>query len=80
MVYPKALILYGGFPFKKGATRVRTVKVTPYVHENLTFSLTKYRRVNIQKILTFKTNSKLKYMVGNINKAKTKMLAERDLL
>ena len=79
MVYPKALILYGGFPFKKGATRVRAVKVTLYVHGNLTFPLPKYRRVNIQKILRFKTNSKLKYMVGNINKAKMKILTERDL-
>ena len=79
MVYPKALILYGGFPFKKGPTRVRVVKVTLYVHENLTFALPKYRRVNIQKILRFKTNSKLKYMVGNINKAKMKILTERDL-
>ena len=79
MVYPKALILYGGFAFKKGATRVRAVKVTLYVHENLTFPLPKYRRVNIQKILRFKTNSKLKYMVGNTNKAKMKILTERDL-
>ena len=74
MVYLEALILYGGFLFKKGAMRVRTVKVTLYVYENLTFPLTKHSLVNIQKILRFKTNSKLKYMVGNINKAKMKML------
>ena len=74
MVYLEALILYGGFLFKKGAMRVRTVKVTLYVHENLTFPLTKHSLVNIQKIFRFNTNSKLKYMVGNINKAKMKML------
>ena len=80
VVYPKAVILYGGFPLKKAVTRVRTVKVTLYVHENLTFKLTKNRRVNIQKTLRFKTNNKIKYTVGNINKTKMKMVAERDLL
>ena len=80
VVYPKAVILYDGFPLKKAVRRVRAVKVTLYVHENLTFKLTKNRRVNIQKTLRFKTNSKIKYMVGNINKAKMKMVAERDLL
>ena len=54
------------------------MKVTLYVHENFTFKLTKYRRVNIQKTLRLETNSKIKLMVGNINKAKT--LAERDWL
>ena len=54
------------------------MKVTFYVHENFTFKLTKYRRVNIQKTLRLETNSKIKLMVGNINKAKT--LAERDWL
>ena len=58
----------------------RAVKVTLYVHENFTFKLTKYRRVNIQKTLRLETNSKIKLMVGNINKAKMKMLAERDWL
>ena len=51
-----------------------------YIHENLTFKLTKSRCVNNQKTLRFKTYSKIKYMVGNINKAKMKMVAERDLL
>ena len=55
----------------------RAVKVTLYVHENFTFKLTKYKRVNIQKTLRLETNSKIKLMVGNINKAKMKMLAER---
>ena len=54
------------------------MKVTLYVHENLTFKLTKYGRVNIHKTLRLKTNGKIKFMVGNINKAKMKMLAERD--
>ena len=80
VVYLKAVILYGGFPLKKAVTRVRAVKATLYVHENLTFKLTKNRRVNIQKTLRFKTKSKVMYMVGNINKAKIKMVAERDLL
>ena len=65
---------------EKTVTRVRAVKVTLYVHENLTFKLTKYRRANIQKTLRLETNSKIKLMVGNINKAKMKMLAERDWL
>ena len=55
----------------------RAVKVTLYVHENFTFKLTKHGRVNIQKTLRLETNSKIKLMVGNINKAKMKMLAER---
>ena len=80
VAYPRAVILYDGFPLKKAVRRVRAVKVTLYVRENLTFKLTKNRRVNIQKTLRFKTNSKIKYMVGNINKAKTKMVAQRDLL
>ena len=47
----------------------------------LTFKLTKNRHANIPKTLKLKTtNSKIKYMVGNINRAKLKMLAERDLL
>ena len=50
MVYPKALILYGGFRFKKNVTRVRAVKITLQVYENLTFLLTKYRCINIEKI------------------------------
>ena len=56
------------------------MKVTLYVHENFTFKLTKHGRVNIHKTLRLKTNSKVKFMVGNINKAKMKMLAERDWL
>ena len=56
------------------------MKVTLYVHENLTFKLTKYGRVNIHKTLRLKINGKIKFMVGNINKAKMKMLAERDWL
>ena len=63
-VYPKAVILCGGSLLWKTVTRVRAVKVTLYVHENLTFKLTKNRRVNIQKTLRFKTNIKIKYMVG----------------
>ena len=54
------------------------MKVTLYVNENLTFKLTKYGRVNLQKTLRLKTNGKIKFMVGNINKAKMKMQAERD--
>ena len=54
--------------------------MTLYVQENLTFKLTKNRRVNFQKTLRLKVNSKIKYMVGSISKAKMKMLAERDLL
>ena len=54
------------------------MKVTLYVHENLTFKLTKYGRVNIHKTLRLKTKDKIKFMVGNINKAKMKILAERD--
>ena len=46
----------------------------------MTFQLTKGRHVIIQKTLRLKTKSKMKYMVGDINKAKMKMLAERDLL
>ena len=42
MVYPKALTLYGGFPFEKGVTRVRAVKVTLYVDGNLTLWARKY--------------------------------------
>ena len=81
VVYPKAVILDRGFQLKKAVTHVRKVNVTLYVHENLTFKLTKNRRVNILKILILKTaNSKIKYMVGNINRAKMKMQAERDLL
>ena len=56
------------------------MKVTLYVHENLTFKLTKYGRVNIHKTLRLKTNSKIKFMVGIINKANMKMLEERDWL
>ena len=78
VVYPKVVILYGDSKLKKAVTCVRAVKVTLYVHENL--KLTKIRRVNIQKTMRFKTNSKIKYMNGNINKAKIKMLKERDLL
>ena len=48
VVYPKAVILYGGFLLKKTVTRARVVKVTLYAHENLTIKLTKNRRVNIQ--------------------------------
>ena len=51
-----------------------------YVHENFTFKLTKYRSVNIQKTLRLETNRKIKLMVGNIIKAKLKMMAERDWL
>ena len=80
VVCPKAVRLHGGSPLKTDVTRVRAVKVMLYVHENLTFILTKIRRVNIQKTYRFKTNMKTKYMVGNINKANMKMLAERDLL
>ena len=43
----------------------------------MTFKLTKYGRINIQKILRLKANKEIKYMVGNINRAKMKMLAER---
>ena len=56
------------------------MKVTLYVHENFTFKLTKYRRGNIQKTLRLETNGKIKLMVGNINKAKMKKMAERDWL
>ena len=56
------------------------MKVTLYVHENLTFKLTKYWRVNIHKTFRLKTSGKIKFMVGNINNAKMKMLAERDWL
>ena len=80
VVYPKVVIFYDDSPIKKAVMRVRAVKVTLYAHENLTFKLTKNRLVNIEKTLRFKTNSKIKYMVGNINKAKIKMLAESDLL
>ena len=80
VVCPKAVILHGGPPLKTAVTRVRAVKVTLYVHENLTFKLTKNRRVNIQKTYRFKINKKMKYMVRNINKANMKLLAERDLL
>ena len=73
-----AVILYSGFPLKKAATRVSVVKVTLYFHENLIFKSTKNRRVNIQKTLRFKTNSKIQYMVRNINQAKMKKLAERE--
>ena len=58
--------MYGDSPLKKAVTRERVVKVLLYDHENLTFKLRKNRRVNIQKTLRFKTNSKIKYMVGNI--------------
>ena len=68
------------YSIKEAVTRVRTVKVTLYAHENLTFLLTKNRLVNIQTISKFKTNEKIKYMVGNIINAKIKMRAERDLL
>ena len=50
-----------------------------YVHENFTFKLTKYGRTNIHKTLRLKTSSKIKFMVGNINKAKMKMLAEKEI-
>ena len=56
------------------------MKVTLYVHENFTFKLTKHGRVNIQKTLRLETKSKIKFMVGNINKAKMKTLAEKDWL
>ena len=56
------------------------MKVTLYVHENLTFKLTKNRRVNIRKTLILKAKSKINCMDGNINKAKTKMLAERFVI
>ena len=81
ILYPKAVILDGGFPLKKAVTHVRSVKVTLYVYENLTFRLTKSRRVNFQQTLRLKTISLLLYgyMVGNINKAKMDALAERDL-
>ena len=68
------------YSIKEAVTRVRTVKATLYAHENLTFLLTKNRLVNIQTISKFKTNEKIKYMVGNIINAKIKMRAERDLL
>ena len=55
------------------------MKVTLYVHENSTFKLTRNKRVNILKTLKLKTTSnKIKYIVGNINRAKLKILAERD--
>ena len=56
------------------------MKVTLYVHENFTFKLTKYGHVNIQKTLRWETNSKIKFMVGNVSKAKMKILTERDWL
>ena len=68
------------FQLKKTVTRVRAVKVTLYVHQNFSFKLTKYGRVNIHKTLRLKTNSKIKVMVGIINKANMKMLAKRDWL
>ena len=63
-----ALILYGGFPLKEAITRLRAVKIMLYAHDNL--ALTQNRRVRIQKILTFKTSSKLKFIFGNIAKEK----------
>ena len=56
------------------------MKVTLYVHENFTYILTKCGRANFHKTLRLKTNSKIKFMVGNITKAKMKMLAERERL
>ena len=56
VVYPKAVILYGGFPLKKAVTRITAVKVLPYVYKNLTFILTKNRHLNVQKTLRFKAN------------------------
>ena len=73
-----AVISNCGTPLKTAVTPVRALKVTLYVLENLTFKLTKNRRVNIQKRYRFKTNRKIKYIVGNIKKANMKMLAERD--
>ena len=49
VVYPEAVTLYGGFQLKAAVMRVRAVKVTLYVHANLTFKLTKNTRVNIQR-------------------------------
>ena len=53
---------------------------TLYAHDNSTFPFTRNARINIQKKFIFKTNSKIKYVVENINKTKMKMLTERDLL
>ena len=56
VVYPKAVILHDGSPLEEAVPRVRTVKVTLYVPENLTVKLTKNRRVNVQKTLRFRKN------------------------
>ena len=49
MVYPKVVILSGGFLLKKAVTRARVVKVTLYVlYDNLIIKLTKNRPANIQ--------------------------------
>ena len=73
----------GGFLLKEAVTRVRTslrYLVTLQAHEKLTFLLTRNRRVNIRKILRFKRNRKIKYVVGNIINANIKMPTESDLL
>ena len=61
--------------FAKGVGRGTSVQ-----SDNLSVNPTKSRSANTQKTLRLKTNSKRKYMDGNINRAKAKMLAERDLL
>ena len=45
VVYPKAVILYRGSPLKKAVPRVRAVKVTLYVPENLTFKISEKNKV-----------------------------------
>ena len=40
VVYPETVTLYGGFRLKTAVARARSVKVTLYVHENLTFKQT----------------------------------------
>ena len=46
--------------FKNVIVRGRGVKVMIYANESLTFPLIKNRRRNVQKIIRFKTKSKIK--------------------
>ena len=71
-------MLDGGFPLKKAVTHVRFLKVTLYVNENLIFKLAKSRRVNIQKTLRLKTNSKLSIWMEILTKQKQKCW-QRDI-
>ena len=68
--------------YRKIRTSIWTLSrsITFHAHDNLIFPFTRNTRINIQKKFIFKTNSKIKYVVENINKAKMKILTERDLL